>query len=110
MFTTGLADFYHFMFTTGLADFYHFSQTNSIVQGIETLADKIPLPNTTGTPVVRVSSGVAIQALKIDKSSKTPLNFGMRNASFSLNNVVSNQDYDSKQVQVGLSLPDSLAR
>eukprot|EP00112_Aurelia_sp_Birch-Aquarium-sp1_P024728 Seg7957.1 transcript_id=Seg7957.1/GoldUCD/mRNA.D3Y31 product="Adhesion G-protein coupled receptor G4" protein_id=Seg7957.1/GoldUCD/D3Y31 len=82
---------------------------SSIVQGIETLADKIPLPNTTGTPVVRVSSGVAIQALKIDKSSNTPLKFGMKNASFSLNNVVSNQAYDSNQVQVGLSLPETLA-
>ncbi|XP_065055355.1 adhesion G-protein coupled receptor G4-like isoform X2 [Rhopilema esculentum] len=79
-----------------------------IVNGIVALADKIPLPNKTGVPVVRVSSGVAIQAMRIDSKSKASLSFALQSTSFSNGSVVSNQNYDRNEVAVGLTLPETL--
>ena len=70
----------------------------------------MPLPNKIGVPVVKVSSGVAIQAMKIDSKSKASLSFALQSTSFSNGSVVSNQNYDRNEVAVGLTLPETLMR
>ncbi len=82
----------------------------SIVKGIESLADKIPLPTKTGQAVVKVASGVAIQAMKIDPLSVGTITFAIKQPSFSSANVISNQQYQVNDVAVGISLPETILR
>ena len=59
---------------------------------------------------MKVSSGVAIQAMKLDTSSSGSLNFGLKTSSISLNNIVSNEVFQPNQVEIGLQLPSTLLR
>ena len=82
----------------------------SIVKGVEEIADKIQLPNKTGQAVVKVSSGVAIQAMKLGASTNSNFNFALKTSSFSPDDVVSNEAFDSNRVEIGLELPATLLK
>lgn len=86
------------------------SSVYSIVKGIEGIADSIQLPNKTGQAVVKVSSGVAIQAMKLGQSSSSDFSFALTSSSISPNSVVSNSEFDSNRVEIGLTLPATLLR
>eukprot|EP00794_Sanderia_malayensis_P014269 gene14269-15756_t len=79
-----------------------------IVKGIESLADKLPLPNITGQTVVRVSSGVAIQAVQIDSQFSSALTFALTQLTFNNSNVISNQKYQPNGVAIGISIPNTI--
>ena len=82
----------------------------SIVKEIAKLAESIPVPNKTGTPVTQISSHVAIQAVSVDKTSFQGAKIGVlvSGPEFDKNSVNFNKDLSRKEVSAELSLPASL--
>ena len=59
---------------------------------------------------MKVSSGVAIQAMKLGTSSNEDFNFALKTSSFLPGNIVANEAFDSNRVEIGLKLPATLLR